>query len=690
MLYDDGELTYAIDENPETIPQASVNMSCVFEITSADAITGNANSIAIVAPDGIHFIKGSCAEESRLWLDILKLFSCQSTKAALAGQFGHGGYGGHGSRKKELGVGGRAKRSATFPGIRNMGGGCKRFNADEAAEKAGEAEVKGAQEDEVDASGGGESGGEDESDSESSEDNEPKQPQQRQVSRMASRQSLDLQQMQQQQHSSSRFSPSSSSSSSSRMSSSYSSVSPSRNLSSRSASSKRLLSTSSTTSLHKTADSDYCEAFDSAKVEAQLAESRLRRLNSRTWAQPGAASAASEEAGRRMVAEANSAVAEARSIRRKESRNSWDSSSITVVQQQKAPSPEKEEEQRQQQPMTGDRGIPDGGSGLESAATTSAASSSDIVDVKKGWLMKESSPGSGSWHKYWFVLQDGALVYYGDPAAESKGFLDGVVDLNNVDKIGTEELSRNYGFYLQMINEPRKYRLSAITAGIRQKWVDAISASAHLETDSEDEDDDEDEEDNEEDEGEDNEVTAADDGNQTKTNIDEEMQINVTDERTKDGQEEGKVSTSDVANEPLGSYYSPPMSMRSPNVGALARRRTSDAILVTEKKQANPPQPAKSDKKATAKEDATELESQQIQSLHKNLLVANEELDRCKEELREERTAAGQARMAAEMAEKRAAEATLEHRIEKEKVSKLLEENSELQRGAQEHLGWIH
>ena len=77
MLYDDGELTYAIDENPETIPQASVNMSCVFEITSADAITGNANSIAIVAPDGIHFIKGSCAEESRLWLDILKLFSCQ-------------------------------------------------------------------------------------------------------------------------------------------------------------------------------------------------------------------------------------------------------------------------------------------------------------------------------------------------------------------------------------------------------------------------------------------------------------------------------------------------------------------------------------------------------------------------------------------------------------------------------------
>ena len=58
VLYDDGELTYCIDDDPETIPQATIEMASVFEITSADAITGNANSIAIVAPDGIHFIKG--------------------------------------------------------------------------------------------------------------------------------------------------------------------------------------------------------------------------------------------------------------------------------------------------------------------------------------------------------------------------------------------------------------------------------------------------------------------------------------------------------------------------------------------------------------------------------------------------------------------------------------------------------
>ena len=82
-------------------------MSTVYEITSADAITGNPNSIAIVAPDGIHFIKGGCAEESRLWFDILRLFSQTNVKTS----------------RKDMCVGGRAKRSATFPGIRNLGGG---------------------------------------------------------------------------------------------------------------------------------------------------------------------------------------------------------------------------------------------------------------------------------------------------------------------------------------------------------------------------------------------------------------------------------------------------------------------------------------------------------------------------------------------------------------------------------------
>ena len=75
VLYDDGEFCYSVDDHPETIPQAVINLNTVYEITEADAITGNENSIAIVANDGsIHFVKGTCYEESRLWLDILRLF----------------------------------------------------------------------------------------------------------------------------------------------------------------------------------------------------------------------------------------------------------------------------------------------------------------------------------------------------------------------------------------------------------------------------------------------------------------------------------------------------------------------------------------------------------------------------------------------------------------------------------------
>ena len=100
ILYEDGELTYSVDDHAATIPQAIINLNTVFEITEADAITGNENSIAIVANDGIHFVKGACREESRLWRDILRLFP------QAAGQ----------TRQTIGGTGSRAKRSATFPG----------------------------------------------------------------------------------------------------------------------------------------------------------------------------------------------------------------------------------------------------------------------------------------------------------------------------------------------------------------------------------------------------------------------------------------------------------------------------------------------------------------------------------------------------------------------------------------------
>ena len=45
--------------------QAVINMNNCFEVAEADSISGNEHSLAIVAPDGIHFVKGTCREEIR-------------------------------------------------------------------------------------------------------------------------------------------------------------------------------------------------------------------------------------------------------------------------------------------------------------------------------------------------------------------------------------------------------------------------------------------------------------------------------------------------------------------------------------------------------------------------------------------------------------------------------------------------
>lgn len=105
VLYDDGELTYAVDESvsiffknkllnpayqvaeikglsyemfslfsflqPETIPQAIINMSDVIEVADAEQITGHTYSILIQTPDRSTFVKSNCCEESKWWFNVL-------------------------------------------------------------------------------------------------------------------------------------------------------------------------------------------------------------------------------------------------------------------------------------------------------------------------------------------------------------------------------------------------------------------------------------------------------------------------------------------------------------------------------------------------------------------------------------------------------------------------------------------
>ncbi|PSN33189.1 hypothetical protein C0J52_25703 [Blattella germanica] len=61
-------------EEPETVPQASIDMNKVLEVTDGEEVTGHAFSLAITAPDRVHFVKGTCREECRWWGDVLSVF----------------------------------------------------------------------------------------------------------------------------------------------------------------------------------------------------------------------------------------------------------------------------------------------------------------------------------------------------------------------------------------------------------------------------------------------------------------------------------------------------------------------------------------------------------------------------------------------------------------------------------------
>lgn len=97
--------------------------------------------------------------------------------------------------------------------------------------------------------------------------------------------------------------------------------------------------------------------------------------------------------------------------------------------------------------------------------------------TKKGWLMKQGL--TKEWHKYWFVLQDVALLYYRDPKAESKGFLDGIIDLSLVQGVDKTDLPRNFGFSVHTF-EGKNIVFSAITDGIRNNWITCLRKAANL------------------------------------------------------------------------------------------------------------------------------------------------------------------------------------------------------------------
>ncbi|KAK3529311.1 hypothetical protein QTP70_029158 [Hemibagrus guttatus] len=102
--------------------------------------------------------------------------------------------------------------------------------------------------------------------------------------------------------------------------------------------------------------------------------------------------------------------------------------------------------------------------------TTESVMTPDLLNFKKGWMVKLDE--QGQWKKYWFVLTDHSLRYYKDSIAEEAADLDGEIDLSTCYNVTEYQAQRNYGF--QIHTQEGLHTLSAMTAGIRRNWIQAV------------------------------------------------------------------------------------------------------------------------------------------------------------------------------------------------------------------------
>uniref|UniRef100_A0A1I7SDS3 Protein outspread n=1 Tax=Bursaphelenchus xylophilus TaxID=6326 RepID=A0A1I7SDS3_BURXY len=87
-LYDDGEFIFALDENPDTVPQLRMDMNKCIRVCCADAITQHAHSLLLAFSNSVNnenshpavcYIKADNTEEIRCWENVLQTFSNQNT-----------------------------------------------------------------------------------------------------------------------------------------------------------------------------------------------------------------------------------------------------------------------------------------------------------------------------------------------------------------------------------------------------------------------------------------------------------------------------------------------------------------------------------------------------------------------------------------------------------------------------------
>ncbi|KAL5280564.1 MPRIP family protein [Megaselia abdita] len=438
VLYDDGELTYSVDEHPETVPQAIVDMTKVLEVSTAEDVTGHTNSIAITAPERVTFVKGTCPEESKWWLNVLVAFPKSK---------------------------GRHKRNATFPGgmaannsSTNSRNRHNSYHKDSMISPTIESSWNNVDVDD----GSGSNDGDDVTPNGQDENNINA------GNEINNRVYTD-------QPVSSKSPPT--------RDKIYPETKAQVRLRNRNRQNESEPVTLIIEDLHREDKlKDLTNSLTNNRWSTPIPDDEKPTRDEPDFHVPSPQTVVSMRPKSLPLA-SNSTPAIVSAIVKKIPPVQ---STSTEISNKTSPS-RLQQHLRKLQKLHHERGDPDGGCNLDDLSTNYLSPNSelrvclpteDVLNSKKGWLMKQEIR-SGEWSKHWFSLRGAALFFYRDPVSEERGVLDGVLDVNSLTSVCEINSSRNYAFQLATWDK-RRIILSGLSANSRTSWIAVLKNASGL------------------------------------------------------------------------------------------------------------------------------------------------------------------------------------------------------------------
>ncbi|XP_046403205.1 protein outspread isoform X2 [Ischnura elegans] len=472
VLYDDGELTYSVDEHPETVPQAAISLigtsgqgvgSIVWEAPESE--TGHPHSLAVAAPDRVHFVRGDTPEETKAWLAALLAVVSPVTSQG-------------GSRLRQA----RHKRNATFPGGRSnsISMGVSQRGATSFSRQASPilrqrfnsciSPLHHAYPSE--------------SDKESRIGVHPSSPVSSQSNALSSA-SLPAE-------SSDVFVTEGTSETTAtdchampriQVSGEVASRSYLADLSPLNSKSNDGIEVNSRSSVYSTTPTERLSSIISVEPEVKISSSSRSYRNDVSGYGYETSKISSPGSWRKYnsAAEEKSTAVKTTSPVEKTVRGDPDGCVLDSMSSSSCCSVETAERTdvltSADQAISRQSGVKDEIDGRNVEAADDSKEVPHELLVKHGWLMKLGP--SKEWSKHWFVLNGSGLLYYRDSSAEGKGILDGVIDLGLISDVRETTVERNHGIQL-MTWDGKQCLLSAVTPGIRAGWIAALRRAANL------------------------------------------------------------------------------------------------------------------------------------------------------------------------------------------------------------------